>query len=122
MASMEEFDAMPVQMLTDFLAVRGLSASGKKKAELVALAYSCVVLKIEIQATQVVLARDLKNDYDACLLKSGLTIDPNGIPTEDKVDTFPSILTQTTAFVRSDVFFLLMWQSLKKTWGKDYSQ
>ena len=86
MASMEYFDAMSVQMLKDFLSVRGLATSGKKKVELVALAYSSVILNIPIQATQVDLARDLKRDYDACLLKAGLTLDPNDIPTENKVD------------------------------------
>ena len=48
MASMEDFDDMSVQTLKDFLSVHGLR---RKKAELVALEYSCVVLKIEIQAT-----------------------------------------------------------------------
>ena len=73
MASMEEFDNMRVEELKDFLSVRGLSTSGKKKVELVALAYSCVVLGIEIQATHVDLARELRSDYDASLSKSGLT-------------------------------------------------
>ena len=90
MASMEDFDAMSVQTLKDFLSVRGLATSGKKKAELVALAYSCVVLKIEIQATQVDLLRHLKSDYDASLLKAGLMLDPNAIPTADKVDNVMS--------------------------------
>ena len=86
MASMEDFDAMSVDTLKDFLSVRGLTTSGKKKVELVALAYSCVVLKIEIQATQVDLVRHLKSDYDASLSKFGLTLDPNSIPATDKID------------------------------------
>ena len=40
----------------------------------------------EIQATQVDLLRHLKSDYDASLLKAGLMLDPNAIPTADKVD------------------------------------
>ena len=86
MACKEDFDAMSVETLKDFLSVRGLATSGKKKVELVALAYSCVVLKIEIQATQVDLARQLKSDYDASLLKFGVTLNPNAIPATDKVD------------------------------------
>ena len=86
MASMEEFDNMRVKELKDFLSVRGLSTSGKKKVELVALAYSCVVLGIEIQATQVDLARELRSDYDASLSKSGLSLDPSAVQRSDKVD------------------------------------
>ena len=43
MASMEEFDNMRVEEIKDFLSVRGSSTSEKKKVELVALAYFCVV-------------------------------------------------------------------------------
>ena len=86
MASIEDFYNMSVEKLKDFLSVRGLSTSGKKKVELVALAYSCVILKIEIQATHVDLARQLRSDYDASLLKYGLLLDPNTVPATDKID------------------------------------
>ena len=56
MASFEEFHAMSMDTLKNYLAVRGITSSGKKKAELVALAYSCVALKIEIQDTRADLA------------------------------------------------------------------
>ena len=56
MASFEQFHAMFMETLKNYLAVCRITASGKKKAELVALAYSCVALKIEIQDTQADLA------------------------------------------------------------------
>ena len=84
MASFEEFHAMSMDTLKNYLAVRGITSSGKKKAELVALAYSCVVLKIEIQDTQADLAQQLKSDYNASLSKFGILLDPKSVPTEER--------------------------------------
>ena len=50
-----------------YLTNRGISTSGKKKAELVALAYSCSILSIEIIAKQDDVLKNLKSEYDTLL-------------------------------------------------------
>ena len=85
-SSLEDFAAMTVPVLTDYLTVRGLSVSGKKKAELVALAYASVILKMEKKACQEDLTKALNNSYHSRMLSADLMIDPRHIEDSKKVD------------------------------------
>ena len=44
---MNDFSPMHIDVVKTYLTDRGISTSGKKKVELVALAYSCSILNIE---------------------------------------------------------------------------
>ena len=69
-----------------YLTNRGISKSGKKKAKLVALAYSCSILNIEIIAKQDDVLKNLKSEYDTLLETHGLTMDPKNFTSEMKFD------------------------------------
>ena len=83
---MEEFSSMHIDDVKVYLTNRGISKSGKKKAELVALAYSCSILNIEIIAKQDDVLKNLKSEYDTLLETHGLTMDPKNFTSEMKFD------------------------------------
>ena len=60
---MEDFSSMDFEAVKAYLTIRGLSTSGKKKAELVALAYSCSILKIEPLTPQEDVVKLLSAEY-----------------------------------------------------------
>ena len=87
--SIENFIAMSKLDLANLLAVRGFSSTGKKKAELVALAYSSVVLGIEKKACQAELATTFEGEYSSRLRKVGLEVDPRRVKNEENIDNVP---------------------------------
>ena len=69
--------------LTDFLAVRGLSSTGRK-IELVARAYAAVEMKLPITDSSEEQLRKLTLEYEKRLQK--YHCDPKSIPASDRVD------------------------------------
>ena len=83
---MEEFTDKSSKYLSSYLAVRGISASGKKKPELIARCNSTVVLGIDKIATQEEALKDLESEYVSRLTLHGLTVDPRNINQSEKTD------------------------------------
>ena len=86
MATMDDFSSMHIDVVKTYLTGRGISTSGKKKAELVALAYSCSILNIEPIPSEDDALKALSNEYAELLNTHGLTVDPKSFTPSMKVD------------------------------------
>ena len=75
---MEEFSSMHIDDVKVYLTNRGISTSGKKKAELVALAYSCSILSIEIIKQDDVL-KNVTDQQVEDLLNDLFILKPNSV-------------------------------------------
>ena len=88
----EDFIGWTTTTLKDFLALRGLSQSGKKE-ELVARAFGDYKLKAPKKFSQEEIYAKIKEAYDTRLRKHGIS-DPNSLPTEawkDNIHDWPEV-------------------------------
>ena len=88
----EDFVGWTTTTLKDFLALRGLSQSGKKE-ELVARAFGAYELKAPKKFSQEEIYAKIKEAYDTRLRKHGIS-DPNSLPTEawkDNIHDWPEV-------------------------------
>ena len=83
-SSWEDFLAMGKSNLEDFLAVRGISKSGRK-IELVAKAFSAVQMNLPIVFSSEEMQKRLNSEYLARLQRYGI-VDPREIPTGQRND------------------------------------
>ena len=85
---------MEVNNLQDFLSVRGISVSGYKKVELVAMAFSAAEMDLPIVLTSEEQTKLLKEEYRKRLSERELP-DPKQISSDSKIDDITSWPTIT---------------------------